>query len=286
MLSASPTTAPPTVPVTLPVSHLSVSSLQRFWRCPEQWMRHYLLGEREPTNGAMALGTAVGQAVAHHFSARLAGAPIAKTEARESFHHAFDQAGAEAIFDGATDAERRTQAADLRSRGERVLATYLDSSLVAELEREQVIAVEPRHELRFPGAEWSFLAYLDLVTAAGTIVDVKVKAKHLGEGEARRDPQARGYVLARSLANGNRQRPRFVFHCLRHGANPEARAVPAHGLSLSGAELAAFQQRLILTARKIAECHRTGDWGYASPQGWWCSERCAFWGDCPGGARA
>jgi len=279
-------TAPVSVPAVLPVRYLSVSSLQRFWRCPEQWRRHYLLREREPASPAMLLGKAVGEAIGHHFTARLAGAPLKGTEARESFHHALELAAAFAALDG--NGLNGAELADLRTRGEQVLAIYLASSLVAELEAEQVIAVKQRHELRFPGAQWTFLAYLDLVTARGTVVDVKVKARHLGEGEARRDPQARAYALVRSLdptADPERP-PRLVFHSLRHGKNPEAREVPEGGIIHSAGELAAFQARLVRTARLIAECARSGDWGYASPQGWWCSERCPAWRSCPGGLAA
>jgi PD-(D/E)XK nuclease superfamily len=288
MPSTTLTVAPPTVPIALPVRYLSVSSLQRFWRCPEQWRRHYLLREREPSSPAMLLGKAVGEAIAHHFSARLAGAPLQGTEAREAFHHALELACALASLASTTPLVSPSELADLRERGEQVLATYLASPLVAELEAEQVIAVEARHELRFPGAQWSFLAYLDLVTAKGTVVDVKVKARHLGEGEARRDPQARGYALARTLEPDSdpERPPKLVFHSLRHGRNPEAKAVPTDGIVHTAGELAAFQARLVRTGRLIAECMRTGDWGYASPQGWWCSERCPAWTSCPGGRAA
>jgi hypothetical protein len=277
-----------TVPAQLPVGQLSISSLQRFWRCPQDWYRHYVLGHREPSTGAMALGSAVGQAIAHHFTARLAGDAIDKTQARESFHHAFDLAAAQAIFEGDDDRARRRTALELRERGERLVELYLASPLAAYLERDEVVAVEPRHELAFPGARWSFVAYLDLVTAQGTIVDIKVKAKHLGEAEARRDLQARAYVLARRLDEAGREGGpaprRFAFHSLRHGTRPEAIEVPEGGFLPSDRELDAFEQRLIVTARQIADCARTGDWGYASPMGWWCSERCAHWNDCPGGA--
>jgi hypothetical protein len=151
-----------------------------------------------------------------------------------------------------------------------------------------VVAIEPRHELAFPGASWSFVAYLDIVTAKGTIVDVKVNARHMGEREARHDPQARAYVLARRLDQAGRDGGppprRFVFHSLRHRARPQALAVPEGGFLPTDRELAAFQHRLMVTARQIAASAQTGDWGYASPMGWWCSERCAHWHDCPGGA--
>lgn len=284
----SPQTVEPAlaVPVELPVPALSVSSLQRFWRCPEQWRRHYLLGEREPTNGQMVLGSAVGQAIAHHFSARLQGSAIDKTEARDSYHHAFELAAEGAVFDGAGETARKKAAATLRARGEALLAEYLASPLVAALEREQVIEVEPRYEIRYPGAQWGFLAYLDLLTARNTIVDVKVTGRHKSPQEARRDVQARAYVLTRYLAEPSAPAPRFQFHSLRHGNKPDSLPIPEQPITFSLSDLQAFERRLVVTARNIAECQRTGDWGYASPMGWWCSERCPSWSTCPGGLGA
>jgi hypothetical protein len=278
--------APATVPALLPVRHLSVSSLQRFWRCPEQWRRHYIDHQREPATPAMLLGKAVGEAVAHHFSARLAGTPIGLAEVIESFACALELGCALATLDIGVAPLTAKGLEDLRERGIAVLTTYLRSPLVAQLEAEGVVAIEPRHELRFPGAQWSFLAYPDLVTARGLMVDVKVKARHLGEGEARRDPQARAYALARTLDPACGGPVRFAFHSLRHGANPDAKAVPENGMTFTPSELAGFQARLVRTARLIAECERTGDWGYASPQGWWCTERCPAWRSCPGGRAA
>src|SRR5215210_1211423 len=42
-----------------PLRHLSPSSYSRFLLCPEDWRRHYLLGERVAPNGAMFLGSRV-----------------------------------------------------------------------------------------------------------------------------------------------------------------------------------------------------------------------------------
>ena len=50
-----------------PLEHLSHSSYQRLLACPEQWRRHYLQGEREPTNGAMFLGSQVDHALSTYY---------------------------------------------------------------------------------------------------------------------------------------------------------------------------------------------------------------------------
>src|SRR5215210_8054577 len=50
-----------------PLRHLSPSSYTRFLLCPEDWRRHYLLGERVVPNGAMFLGSRVDDALTLYY---------------------------------------------------------------------------------------------------------------------------------------------------------------------------------------------------------------------------
>ena len=50
-----------------PLRHLSPSSYKRFLLCPEDWRRHYLLGERVAPNGAMFLGSRVDDALTLYY---------------------------------------------------------------------------------------------------------------------------------------------------------------------------------------------------------------------------
>src|SRR4051812_4725230 len=54
-----------------PLRHLSPSSYSRFLLCPEDWRRHYLLGERTPTSGAMFLGARVDDVLTVYYRLRL-----------------------------------------------------------------------------------------------------------------------------------------------------------------------------------------------------------------------
>jgi hypothetical protein len=47
--------------------HLSNSSYTRFLLCPEDWRRHYLLGQRTPPSGAMFLGGRVDDAISTYY---------------------------------------------------------------------------------------------------------------------------------------------------------------------------------------------------------------------------
>src|SRR3954451_22314846 len=46
-----------------PLQHLSHSSYSKFLLCPDDWRRHYLLGERTPPSGQMFLGARVDDAL-------------------------------------------------------------------------------------------------------------------------------------------------------------------------------------------------------------------------------
>src|SRR3954451_17539198 len=46
-----------------PLRHLSPSSYTRFLLCPEDWRRHYLLGERVAPTAAMSLGSCADDAL-------------------------------------------------------------------------------------------------------------------------------------------------------------------------------------------------------------------------------
>ena len=57
------------------------------------------------------------------------------------------------------------------------------------------LAVERKVEARFPGAEWSFVGYLDLETEDGGVVDYKLSERHVTDARARNDPQATAYLM-------------------------------------------------------------------------------------------
>lgn len=260
------------VPARLPVRSLSVSSIRRFARCPEDWRRHYVLGEPERVGAPALAGRAYGAAIQAWFWARLRGEELSPADADDLLSLEF---AAEVA-----DAER-----------ERTLAE--DEDLPAALEgaraplRGYLESVAPKvadpraieRELRggFPGAEWSFVGYLD-VDCARLVVDQKLSAStKWSQRTADADLQAGAYLLLRSLASEPAER--FEFHVARPGRTE----VEVIETLRSPGQLAHLEGLIALTARRIARAHDSGDWGYGT-EGWWCSERwCEHWHRCPAG---
>ncbi len=144
-------------------------------------------------------------------------------------------------------------------------------------------SVERRFELRFEGAEWSVIGYLDVEDESGDTIDVKVGAKHVSEARAASDPQPTTYELARR-AEG-RPEGRFLFHSIRRGAMRSGERCLLVPAERSHARLTAMEGRIAQTARQIGRFAETGDWPLSTPDGWWCSAgHCHFWSSCLGGA--
>jgi hypothetical protein len=156
----------------------------------------------------------------------------------------------------------------------------LRSYLAAIAPQVKPRAVERKLELRFDGAEWSFLGYLDVEDERGHLIDLKLGAKHVSQAQADRDPQAAAYLLARALECS--PATRFEVHSIRRGTirtGERCVVVPTERTEL---QLARFEARIAQTARAIVACADTGDWPLASPDGWWCAAgQCSYWASCP-----
>lgn len=283
-LSARTTHAQPlAVPAELPLRsdgsrlmQLSASSVGLFWRCPERWRRRYLAREREPMTGRMLVGRAVGAAATAHFAARIRGETLSIADCDDLLVVEFD----DALLGPNVDLEGDDPAA-LREQARIALDAYLEELAAAV----DPVAVERKVELRFDGAGWSVVGYLDIEDRADLPIDLKVGAKHVTQARADADPQATLYLLARALEG--RPAPEFVFHSVRRGEiKSGSRCQPVRTERTAG-QLAAFERRLALTARAVVRCEETGDWPHSSPEGWWCSRAmCSFWRSCEaGGAR-
>lgn len=75
----------------LPIDHLSASSFGTWSRCPEQWRRRYLKGEKERPGGAQVIGTGFHFAQEHNFKQKIeTHEDLPVTEIVEAFHHGLD----------------------------------------------------------------------------------------------------------------------------------------------------------------------------------------------------
>jgi hypothetical protein len=259
---------------------LSPASVRLFEKCPEAFRRRYLLGEREPLNLSMLMGSVVGDSLAHFFQHQIDNEPLSRSEVDDIAVSIFDAKLAEAV---------------LGSEDDPVAAKALCRAGVADYLEElapsvQPISVERRASFRLAEEqEWRFVCFFDL-ECEDEIPDLKFGEKRVSEDRALKDLQATAYAYCR-WAEGTPAG--FVFHSgLLEVPEGEPRwlAVPApRGV----AHFRGFEQRVARVARLIVHLDETepGEWPLSSEWGPWCAPRegtrgCPYWARCPVGGNA
>lgn len=155
------------IPATLPVGHhnapianLSHTSLMRWESCPDDWRRHYILGQRGPKSGAMFLGNIVDDTITTYFWLRKAGQKLAL----DQLHDVFCDLWEEKLYK-----EQLPVAWEPHLTGDRALKMGLAA---VDITYEQLIPrlgeatdTQRAFELRLaPQLQWTIKGYVDLDT--------------------------------------------------------------------------------------------------------------------------
>jgi hypothetical protein len=272
------------IPTELPVSSLSVSSVGTYLKCPERWRRRYLCGETEPVGAPLIIGSAVGAACNANDSLKVgSGEDLPLADVLDAYSDEFDLKVEESRDREGIDWAGSNPGV-AKDEGAGVLSVYHQTVAPTF----QPVSVEREFVLSPPGVDWVFKGYMDVETAAGGIIDRKVKGKALSAAEAKVDVQPTSYLLARreeARAGFGEPATGFDFHVMKKLKTPVVDIVPA---PRTDAQLDAFYQRLLRIAAEIAWRAEHDNWGGAVPGSWWCSSRyCGFFDTCSmGGAGA
>lgn len=277
-----------------PMRHLSNSSYTKFLACPEDWRRHYLLGQRSAPSGAMFLGSRVDDAVSLYYRRILEhGDRLALDQVKDGYRDLW-HAGLEEEDGklGVTWEDDLDEPAAFAMGLQALDMTF--ERLVPEL--GQPVAVQRRVEFVLaPGLQWTIQCFLDLETrraddrgdVAAAIVDYKVKGAPLNQGRGDCDPQAGLYLAARWL-EGDPARDFSFAQIAKPGKRRKEMSASLVTTSRTVGQLRASLARVAQAASQIVLYHdRYGPeqpWGFADPTGWKCSRRfCQHYDACPGG---
>ena len=246
-----------------PIRHLSHSSYSLWLACPEAWRLRYLQQRKEPTSGAMFLGSRVDDALSLYYRKIL--------EYDERLNIAQVKDAYRDLWHTELQAEEQQQGVDWQDIHQH--AAFELGLQALELTFEQLVpklgeplAVQRRLEFTLaPGVtEWTIVCYLDLETRgqnpAGEpidrVVDYKVKGSLIGQPTADRDPQASLYLASRWLES--RPAGEFAFAQLakpgRQRKQMSAALIPTRRtagqlraslarIALAAAEIDAYYQR-------------------------------------------
>jgi PD-(D/E)XK nuclease superfamily len=168
------------VPGTYPLwlgrfAHLSSTSLGMFRRCPRQFYKRYILGEKERPGEALVIGSTFHESLEHNYLQKIEShEDLPLSEVIEYLQDAavpkvLEEAGGadEIRWDVGGDT---TLAVDrMRSDSERITSAYHQTVLP----RIQPVAVEQRFEWRPDGFPVPIIGYLDTITDDARTVDTK-----------------------------------------------------------------------------------------------------------------
>lgn len=255
-------------PARLPVRRLSLSSIGLLRKCPMKWKRKYLDHDYEPSTGKMVLGKCFGAAEAQSDHTWIeSGEPLPTEDTLDAFAGEFDLAASEDVdWQGNSPGELKDSGA-LALRIYHTQVPGLPAPIDAEREISLVIEDVP------------FVSYLDVEREDGSVEDRKLTAKKLSQDAADQDPQASAYLAGRR-AEGN-PAERFVFDTAVRTKQPYSERVET---SRTEEQLDHFLLSVLGAAEEIEWRTNTGNWAFAAPGAWWCSEsQCGYWGSCPAG---
>jgi hypothetical protein len=255
-------------PEQFPISHLSVSSLNAYLRCPEQWMRERILKEASRPNGKMAAGGAAGAALSQHYGRIIEGGEgFSIEQLLDEFCKAL--AGRQEREDVDWSGDEPGQVKDTAIGALRVYHQHIAPDV-------RPLAVEREFELSWPDCPFVLTGYLDLEEADGAVGDVKLSGSRWGQAKADSELQPDIYMGAR-LAEGN-PAPEFRYHTLIRGKTKQTAEIvhtqrSAHRLDMLTA-------RVFSIARSIERRWLQDDWYGVGPDSTWMCRGCSHASTC------
>lgn len=253
--------------------HISHSQLSMFWRCPEQYRRRYMEGERFPPGIAMMTGSAVHKGIETNFGRKI--------ETHEDLPAPEIIDSAVAAFQAATAGDYALTKEEINIGRDQVLATAIDQTatlagLHAEEQAPEYQPTEVEHTTRivFPTAPVDLLATTDLRDDRHRITDFKTAKQSKSADEVHRSVQLTIYAAA---------------YWVDHGLPPRA-------VQLDTLVKTKTPKRQLLTSTRTREHIETlvrrinvtlgviqgGYFAPCPPDAWQCSDKwCGYYRTCP-----
>lgn len=253
------------------IDHLSVSQLDMFTRCGEQWRRRYIDGEIIPPGIAARVGTGVHKAAELNFREKMeSGEDLPLDVIQDAAAEAYAAALQNGVFfapdevDGAhiAMAEGKDTAVSLATVFWNELAPTINPAFV-----EQRVTLEL-------GLSLPVVTVIDLYTQRRELRDLKTSGRRWTDAKARTSPQPTLYREAiRALTDEYPER--IVFDVLVQGRNPELQKIET---VRDADDLRVLIRQFEIMLMSV----QAGIFPPAQPDSWNCSPRwCGYFYSCP-----
>ncbi len=177
----------------LPLNHISASSLKMAARCPEQWRRRYVLGEKQPPAAALEWGSADHAAAEHNFVQKVESdtdLPVGEVidifddEFNRRFFRDNDIAEMDFRDEAKTVNEKKSKAGEYKTVGAKLVGLYHEQ--VAPTVKPLV--VEESFELELPSLPVRIDGRIDLIAERRDALGLAASERIIDRKTANRSP--------------------------------------------------------------------------------------------------
>jgi hypothetical protein len=255
------------------IDHISISQIDMFFRCGEQYRRRYIEGERVPPGIALHIGTGVHKAAEHNYRQKiLTGEDLPAAQLQEvavdAYAKSLDKQGV--MF----TAEERPAAKKILGESADVvsgLTVVLREKVTPEI---QPALIEESMTLDVPGLDVPFLGIVDCYSRDGRLSDLKTAAKKWSQDKADSESQPTLYRKLIKARTGSYPL-KITFDVLTKTKTP------AHQQLVTERDDDDFAI-LVRKAKIMLRMVSAGIFAPAEPGSWSCSAvYCGFWASCP-----
>ena len=254
--------------------HISATQLGMYWRCPAQYERRYINGERVPPGIAAILGRGVHGGAEHNGRQKI--------ESHEDLPAPQIVEAAVAAFEASVAGDGFSLTPEEAERGPQVVEgeakdkTAQLAAIYAEEQAPDYQPIEVEHTTRivFPNATHDLLGITDLRDDKKRVVDYKTAAKKPSAGAADTSVQLTIYSAAYQVDHG--EPPGGVrLDVLTKTKTPKRHVVET---TRTRADYQVLANRVNATLDAIAK----GSFPPADPESWMCSVKwCGYARTCP-----
>lgn len=166
------------------VSHLSMSQMNMFLRCPYQYYCRYIQGFRVPPRSALTLGASFHKSIAMNYRQKYQSkVDLPLGDVLDAFSTVFDDMSKE------TEWQKGEDSGQVKDTGIQTLSLY-QPAIAREV---HPIEVEQRFSMTFKNRDYSFVGVVDLVDETPKIIETKTTSKTPSEAKVEHKLQTVAY---------------------------------------------------------------------------------------------
>lgn len=254
--------------------HLSPTQLEMYCRCPEQYRRSYIEGEKIPPGIAALKGTGLHRGAAVNMRQKLeSGVDLPASEIVEAAISAFETEVHGGVSFSREEFGRGSHIVIGEAKDD--LREIADCHARVQAPDYQPVFVEEKIRIELPNAPRDVLGILDLADAKRRVIDLKTAGKKKSQSDADDSVQLSVYAAAYQVKTG--EPPAEVrLDCVVQTKTKTDRQVVTS--DRGPRDFQALANRINAVTKGI----QAGVFTPATPGAWWCGPKwCGYFSTCP-----